>query len=213
MILKWIRLAVPDGSRDAFSKAQEQWSALRDVQGFLGQIGGWSERTNDEACILAWWRNEETYRAFMQNEHDAIAGQSRQETMYDSIDILLLWERMRMPGRYADPTAAVADAEFLRVADCLLKLDRIDAFTLAQKEIWIPGMKPVDGMLGGSYCEVQNVPRHVLVFSLWSSVETHRTYEVDIMPGLRKAAQVSEDLSYLTGIFVKLEPRWSVAAR
>lgn len=212
MILKWIRLAVPDGSRDAFSKAQEQWVALRDVQGFLGQIGGWSERTKDEACILAWWRNEDTYLAFMQKEHDAIIGHSLQDTTYDSIEVLQLCERLRMPGRYPDPTAAVAEAEFLRVADCLLKPDRIEAFTEAQKEIWIKGMEPVDGMLGGSYCEVLNTPRHVLVFSLWSSVETHRAYEVDIMPGLRESAQVSQDLSYLTGVFVKLEPGWAVPA-
>ena len=73
-------------------------------------------------------------------------------------------------------------------------------------------MEPVDGMLGGSYCEVRSTPRHVLVFSLWSSEETHRAYEVDIMPELRQAAQVSEDLSYLTGVFVKLEPGWAVPA-
>ena len=73
-------------------------------------------------------------------------------------------------------------------------------------------MEPVDGMLGGSYCEVLRTPRHVLVFSLWSSVETHRAYEVDIMPKLRESAQVSEDLSYLTGVFVKLEPGWAVPA-
>ena len=212
MILKWIRLAVPDDLRNTFSRAQEQWSALRDVQGFLGQIGGWSERTKGEACILSWWRNEETYRAFMQNEHDAIVGQSRQDSTYDSKDILLLWERLRMPGRYSDPTAAVTEAEFLRVADCLLKPDRIEEFTKSQKEIWIKGMEPVDGMLGGSYCEVLSIPRHVLVFSLWSSVETHRAYEVEIMPKLREAAQVSEDLSYLTGVFVKLEPGWAVPA-
>jgi hypothetical protein len=213
MILKWIRCAVADESRDAFSRAQEQWSDLIGVNGFRGQVGGWSERSHGEACILAWWQDDAAYHAFMQNEHNAIVGQSRQETTYDSCEILLLKETLRMPGRYADPVAAVTEAGFLRVADCLLKPDRIQPFTAAQKEIWIKGMEPVDGMLGGSYCEVQNIPRHVLVFSLWSSIETHRTYEVDIMPGLRKRAQVSEDLSYLTGVFVKLESRWSVVAR
>jgi hypothetical protein len=211
MILKWIRVSVPDGSRDAFSKAQEQWIALREVSGFLGQLGGWSERTKGEACILAWWKDETSYRAFMTHEHDVIVGRSRQDLTYESIDVLLLWERLRMPGQFASPTDAVADAGFLRVADCLLKPERVEPFAVAQKEIWIKGMAPVEGMLGGSYSEVLSMSRHILVFSLWSSAETHREYELNVMPELRKAAKVSDDLSYLTGVFVKLEPTWSVS--
>ena len=42
MLLKWIRCTVGARSREAFSRAQTQWSALQGVAGFRGQVGGWS---------------------------------------------------------------------------------------------------------------------------------------------------------------------------
>jgi len=81
-ILKEILCEVDPARREAFSRAQEAWSALSGVAGFLGQIGGWVEGEPERACILALWKDEPSYRAFLGGIHDAIVGASGQTATY-----------------------------------------------------------------------------------------------------------------------------------
>ncbi|PLR85274.1 hypothetical protein CVD23_10015 [Bacillus sp. V33-4] len=57
LLVKWIRAEVPDDKREQFSEAQEQWAELRNLQGFLGQCGGWNQRNPSEACVIGFWKD------------------------------------------------------------------------------------------------------------------------------------------------------------
>lgn len=79
MLLKRIDCRVDASQRAAFDRAQRAWAALADVDGFVGQVGGW---TGDGARILGLWRDRASYDAFMAGVHDEITDASRQEQTY-----------------------------------------------------------------------------------------------------------------------------------
>ena len=85
MFLKWIVCQVPASTHASFSSAQRQWSMLNQVPGFLGQIGGW-DRTQ-QAGILSCWRDEASYRLFMQHIHDEIVEHTHQRETYTSLSV------------------------------------------------------------------------------------------------------------------------------
>jgi len=88
-ILKEILCEVDPALREAFSRAQETWSALSGVAGFLGQIGGWLEREPERACILALWKDESSYRAFLGGIHDATVDESGQAATWRRCTVTL----------------------------------------------------------------------------------------------------------------------------
>jgi hypothetical protein len=49
-------------SKLPFSIAQERWGNLKDVDGFLGQIGGWDVNDPFEAGILSFWKDSNSFR-------------------------------------------------------------------------------------------------------------------------------------------------------
>ncbi|MBA2872925.1 hypothetical protein HNQ85_003240 [Anoxybacillus calidus] len=87
MLLKWIRCEVDEEKKAAFSTAQEKWRDLKGYPGFLGQIGGWNVAKLQEACILAFWENHDSYRSFMSDKHDEIFERSRQKGTYYKISV------------------------------------------------------------------------------------------------------------------------------
>jgi hypothetical protein len=87
VLLKWIVCEVPNDRRVAFSRAQEQWRAIATLDGFRGQLGGWSMREVDEVCILGFWRDQSALDRFMQHEHDPIVQHSKQAETYASIRV------------------------------------------------------------------------------------------------------------------------------
>lgn len=115
-ILKWIRCTVTPVDRESFARAQEAWSTLSTVPGFLLQLGGWDSLRSDEAGILAVWRSLVHYETFMAKVHDRIVASSRQERTYMQIvtRIYPLAPAAAFPLEEALET--FASAESLRVA-------------------------------------------------------------------------------------------------
>jgi heme-degrading monooxygenase HmoA len=115
MLIKWIACQVREGQKQSFSRGQEQWRAVREVDGFLGQAGGWNVSDPAEAVILAFWRDEAAYRAFMANHHDPIFAKTRQQQTYERIRVEL-YERVRdMPGTMENVLDALAVGKWLRL--------------------------------------------------------------------------------------------------
>jgi heme-degrading monooxygenase HmoA len=87
MLLKWIVCTIVPAKRKLFSESQAKWGEVRHVPGFLGQLGGWNVKDPSEACILAFWENEERYKAFMEKHHDPIYETTNQRGTYDGIQV------------------------------------------------------------------------------------------------------------------------------
>lgn len=129
MLLKWIICRVPEEWRAAFSTAQAGWGALRGVDGFGGQWGGWNAQSPEEACILALWRDEAAYQHFMDAVHDSIFVQTEQRrtyesiavTRYDQIELLDWTEDSRRLGDelHVELTHKVSKATWSRHSLCL----------------------------------------------------------------------------------------------
>jgi hypothetical protein len=88
MLIKWISCSVAISSEVGFSTAQSRWRQLKEVPGFIGQIGGW-ERTCTRliAHIFGFWSNSACYEKFMDELHDEIYKETQQKGTYESIDI------------------------------------------------------------------------------------------------------------------------------
>ncbi|MFG0331269.1 MAG: DUF4937 domain-containing protein [Phycisphaerales bacterium] len=86
MLLKLIDCQLSDSTREAFSNAQKAWADLRGIDGFRGQLGGWSREPgeSDRAIIVGFWLNAERYDEFMATHHDRIAEAPRQRETYDA---------------------------------------------------------------------------------------------------------------------------------
>lgn len=87
LLVKYIRCEVEEEKRAAFSKAQEEWNRLSEVDGFLGQLGGWSE--SGEAVILGFWESRQAYQHFMEHVHDTIFLENNQGKTYRSIAVTM----------------------------------------------------------------------------------------------------------------------------
>lgn len=115
-ILKWIRCTVAPAQRESFARAQEAWSALSTVPGFLLQLGGWDSQRLDEAGILAVWRSLVHYEAFMAQVHDGIVASSGQERTYIHV-VTRIFELAPAAGFLLEEALeTLASSEFLRVA-------------------------------------------------------------------------------------------------
>ncbi|WP_417898155.1 YdbC family protein [Bacillus haimaensis] len=87
VLVKYIWCEVEEEKRSAFSKAQEEWDHLAEVEGFLGQFGGWGE--SGEAVILGFWESRQAYQHFMEYVHDTIFLENNQGKTYRSITVTL----------------------------------------------------------------------------------------------------------------------------
>lgn len=87
MLIKWIVCQVTPQQKEAFHRAQEQWGLLKEAEGFLGQWGGWNLDQPFEARILSLWQTPAHYEWFMNQLHDEILQQNRQNATYESIHV------------------------------------------------------------------------------------------------------------------------------
>ncbi|MFE7064712.1 YdbC family protein [Sutcliffiella sp. NPDC057660] len=87
LLVKYIKCEVEEEKKSAFSKAQEEWDHLAEVEGFLGQFGGWSG--SGEAVIFGFWESREAYQYFMEHVHDTIFLENKQGKTYRSITVTL----------------------------------------------------------------------------------------------------------------------------
>ncbi|MBI4674990.1 MAG: YdbC family protein [Chloroflexi bacterium] len=210
MLIKWIVCCVPLTTRAEFAQAQCQWTPLSKLDGFLGQIGGWNSREPEQACILACWRDQAAYNAFMQNMHDAISDASAQHKTYDAIQVMLAEMVFPMTGKTAGLVAALPQGGVLRVADCIVSAERQAHFENVQRAVWTPAMAAADGMLGGAFSRVRAATPRYLVTSIWRDVAAHERYATIQAPILRQQADVEQDVQELRGYVVSLIPEWAV---
>jgi heme-degrading monooxygenase HmoA len=201
VLVKWITCEVMD--RREFDRGQRAWAAPRDAPGLLGQGGGWSLRTPGTAHIFASWADRASYQAFMDGQHDAIAGS--QAGTYASIRVRLL-EHLLDIARPAG--AGFPDASLLRLAHCHVRPARAAHFVSAQEAVWNPGMATAPGMLGGLFAQATDT--EFLVLSMWRSAADHQRYQAKDFPRLRRQAAAAEDLAEITGDLVQIEQEWSV---
>ena len=210
MLLKWIVCTVPDEKKDRFSRAQGQWSALKNVDGFLGQLGGWNLNEPSQACIIAFWQDAARYRRFMSDVHDTIVDRSRQDDTYAACSVAIAEPVMDIPGSVPTILGALAAGGLLRVADCTLRDGRQAHFLEVQREVWNPAMGQAEGMLAGVFNRIDDGPERYLVVSLWRNKAAHAAYVENMVPALRTRSGVEEDVAKLTGSIVYLEDAWRV---
>lgn len=210
MLLKLIVCHVPDANRARFSHGQNDWSALRGVEGFRGQVGGWNEKDPLEAVIIGLWRDEPAYARFMLEAHDPVFENNGQKGSYDASSVSLWDRRVDIPGSVAAMPPAIDGAGFARIAHCVVRRDRVEHFIDVQQRTWNPGMAGAGGMLAGAFSRSREDDRRFLVCTLWRSAGDHGAYVKDVFPDLRRRAEVERDCESLTGYLVPLLPAWTV---
>jgi heme-degrading monooxygenase HmoA len=212
MIVKWIVCTVKEEDRAAFAKAQAQWSALAEVDGFCGQAGGWNLCEPNQACIIGLWRDETAYQRFMVEVHDRIFQSSKQQATYSAISVSLFESVLEIPGREPDITRALANGAVLRVADCEVIPGQEQSFLTVQHEIWNPGMQETPGQLGGLLSHMpptERSHRH-LVCSFWTNAAAHDDYVAKRVARLRERAQIERDVAKVRSSLILIEPTWKV---
>jgi quinol monooxygenase YgiN len=210
MLLKWIVCSTSKEMQAAFSITQEQWAALKGLQGFLGQIGGWNSKNPLQAGILSCWQDEKSYQRFMQYEHDRIYQQSDQGKTYLSISIALYKDILAIPGSAVDFLSALSQGSVLRVTDSHVFPEQRQVFEQNQRTIWNPGMAEAGGMLEGACAQAMDNPSRYLVASLWSDMQAHQIYLQTAFPLLRERAQLPQSIQHIEGWVMQLERSWQV---
>ncbi|MFG0212869.1 YdbC family protein [Brevibacillus porteri] len=147
MLIKWITCKVSESQKQSFSLAQEKWRPLEGIEGFLGQIGGWNQDQQLEACILAFWEDIQHYQSFMEKDHDPIFHQSGQSQTYEAISVKLFSKIADMDER--NILDALENGEILRV---VCAKNRRSA---------------TESMLGGVVAQSQKNSIEYLTASLW----------------------------------------------
>ncbi|MCB2156100.1 YdbC family protein [bacterium] len=209
MLIKWIHCEVSSEQRDAFDRAQQQWSSLADCDGFILQVGGWNLRAKNEACVIGLWRDEASYSAFMRDIHDSITTISHQEKTYDSCRTERFDVQLRMDGTSHNLSEGISNAEVLRIARCKLRPGREERFTEVQESIWIPGMRGA-GMSCGLFGKHKSDPSPTcIVISAWETEQVHAAYVDGPFRDLRRRASIEDDVSELSGALVKLLSEWT----
>ncbi|MFM9282168.1 DUF4937 domain-containing protein [Paenibacillus jiagnxiensis] len=95
MFVKWIGCSVLSSKLLLFSAAQGKWSSLSNVEGCIGQLGGWEPRKEMSiAHIFGFWTDELSYQQFMNEDHDDIYERTGQSGTFEGINIVF----GRMPG-------------------------------------------------------------------------------------------------------------------
>ena len=211
MWLKWIVCAVEQAKRGAFSNAQESWQAVRQKSGFWGQFGGWDDNSSEIAAFLGLWSSQKALEEFMDPDglHDRICSANKQAATMRSCTTSVFKELFPMSGQFPGIRAASRHGTWLRVASCRVADSGYAEFLEAQREIWLPGMRSADGMLGGSFAG--DGADGFLVATLWQSAEHHARYCQEDLPGLRQQVQDMGGFpDHVKGYSVALEPRWNI---
>ncbi|TLS36181.1 YdbC family protein [Pseudalkalibacillus caeni] len=210
MIIKRISCKVKEGNKEKFYEHQKQWKPLKQVKGFLGQIGGWSIKYPLTACVYSFWKTQKDYGQFMEEKHDQIFVNSGQESTYESIDVSLFQEKLRVPGAEDNIVNVVKIANYIRVAMSQVKEDKIIHFVDMQEEVWNTGMKKSKGMLGGTFSFSQKQSNDFLIFTGWESEDYHQHYMEANFPELLKTAKPLNDVLKLRGEQFTVEEAWRV---
>ncbi len=210
MIVKLIRCKVSEESKENFSQAQAEWSALADVEGFLGQSGGWDAKDSNLAVIVAWWRDQPTYEQFMRVNHGPIFEKSQQADTYQSCEVDGWEAQFDIPGEVENVQGAIPDGGLIRLAWCKVNPGRVEHFVEVQKKVWNPTMASAGGMLAGVFSRSVQDENQYLVCTLWRTISAHDDYRERHLSKLRDQSEVARDVAHLDGYVVHVEPSWRV---
>lgn len=208
MYLKLILCYVKKENRQEFTERQRAWSDIKDVNGLIFQVGGWSNINTEIACKLALWQSKEFYADFHLNVHDELARKAGHQHLYYKIETDFFFPQQELsPGNKL--TGMLNASTFLRVADCHVHASYVQQFLDAQEKIWIPAMQHANGMHGGYFSKHEKEPRRFLVCSFWSNGRTHGEYVSNQVPQLRERSQVAATVSEMKSYYVHLLPEWT----
>jgi hypothetical protein len=210
MLLKWIVCQVLAETRANFSSAQSQWTPLKRLPGFLGQIGGWVCASSSQAGILALWQDEAYYRHFMQHNHDEIVAHNSQSESYSSLSVALFGDLFPLLGSQPDFLTALTTGTVLRLTDCSLFPEQDQTFIHNQTTIWNPAMAQAQGMLAGIFAQATDHASRYLDASLWSDLQAHQAYMEILFLLLPEQANLSQTLQSIHGWVIQLEKAWRV---
>ncbi|NBI30216.1 YdbC family protein [Chengkuizengella marina] len=200
MLIKWIVCDVPKHKKIDFSNAQEKWNSLVNIDGFLGQIGGWNLNKTSKAGIISLWRDQLSYHKFMDQEHDKILKEGKQKDTYEHISVEIFNKKFNINKFQVTPF--LKEVKILWVVDCVVKEDKQEYFENLQKNIWNEQMSKNQDMLAGVFCK--NDQNKYLVVSLWGSKDAH---QLDVEPILSK---LTDDVIKIHGTVLILDENWSV---
>jgi heme-degrading monooxygenase HmoA len=207
MYIKWIVCNIPLSLKNDFSSAQEKWIKTKSAKGFIAQAGGWNINDETEACIISFWESEDALKYFMQNVHDQIVSDNKQNQLYSSITVDHFKNVQMMDGESSALKEPIKNAKLLRIADYRVKAEH---FEEVQEDIWRPNMRSAQGMLGGCFSESVNNINKYLVSTFWDSGENHDNYVNKILPGLREKADAANDLDTIIGKQILLVDSWKI---
>lgn len=210
MIIKRIICKVKESERATFYEYQKQWKSLSKLKGFLGQIGGWNNKQHLTACIYSFWESEIDYQEFMEKEHDHIFINSGQESTYESINVSLFEEKLRIPRPEENIVNIIRSSNYIRVALSKVKEHKMKHFVDIQEKVWNAEMQKSEGMLGGTFAAYQKQNNEFLVLTGWKSENFHQNYMMENFPELLKKAKPKDDVWKLIGEQFKVEEAWRV---
>ncbi|OIK04289.1 YdbC family protein [Bacillus sp. MUM 13] len=199
MIIKRISCQVKKDQIDLFSKLQAQWQPVNTINGFLGQVGGWSIKNEFTACVFSFWENKDVYAYFMNNVHDGIFLNTNQSSTYTSIDVELFEEVFNIQGLEKDIVSILRESNFIRTALSNVKEGRASHFIETQSKVWNSGMKKTEKMLGGEFGSSVKDDKRFLVLTGWLSEEAHKDYMISSFSALKSHAKTELDLEGIIG--------------
>ncbi|MCA9783362.1 MAG: DUF4937 domain-containing protein [Calditrichaeota bacterium] len=220
MVIKWILCRVPEEKRAAFDLSQRSWERLAGCRGFQGQVGGWVEEqptstesapdTHEaEACIVAFWRDLESYHAFMGQVHDQVLEAAGQRALYTSTHVHLLQPRLPLEGSHHELHEAVPLARWLRLLSSQSAVGDLDALLERQRQIWAPGLPVLQGLLAGCFATGLS-HESALAATFWQDRQSVDLYQQHIYPRLLRRAGAPPFPGESRLRLVRIEDGWRV---
>ncbi|WP_145025814.1 YdbC family protein [Paenibacillus sp. Y412MC10] len=210
MLIKRITCQVKSNEVDIFSRLQINWELIHNLKGFIGQIGGWDIKNKLSACIYSFWESKEDYDYFMGNVHDEIVSKSNQSKTYSSINVELFEEVNNITGLLDDFISVLRKSKFIRTALTDVKEDRINHFKEVQNQVWSPGMKTTNAMLGGKFACSSKDNHRYLTLTGWVSQEAHENYTNHLFTNLKLRANTELDIIRISSQHFVSEDSWKV---
>ncbi|MCA1055864.1 YdbC family protein [Rossellomorea aquimaris] len=200
MLIKYITCKVKEGCRKAFDEEQKRWRALSPVNGFLGQIGGWSVKDPFTAVLMGFWSNEEDYHYFMDHIHDEILLHSDQSNTYTSIDVYIYNECFHISAADQTLIQVIEQGEYVRIDSFEAEHGRMDRCIQKYEQT----LQQIEGMLSATFACSEKRVGECLFFSCWKE---ERPPQDDYVP---IATLLPCDAEGFDGEGCKVEENWRV---
>lgn len=210
MIIKQIACDLLEAKKELFSTGQGEWKALEGVNGFIGQIGGWSETEKNRAYVFSFWQDEPSYLDFMKNEHDQIADYTKQKDCISSIRVAIFKEIYKIKDGIDFSKKREKDG-YIRFTNPVVKDNQVAHFENMQRDVWNNGMAQEKGMLAGYFAKSELLKENYLVLSEWNNKDSHLHYTANKLGHLMEASNVTADVTDIFGDCFEVEPSWCLS--